>query len=103
MGERELRVQIKTVGTRQPCPHTGWTWKGHVGSQKSKINIRKSKNQHPSKFGDEKKISPNKIKVQNDRIGKIYRFKKSLDPFSLKNKLSQGIGQKSPVLSLGLN
>ena len=29
-------MQIKRYVTPQPCPHSGWTWKGHVGSTNSK-------------------------------------------------------------------
>ena len=40
-----------------------------------------------------------KYKDQNDRIGKVYRFKRSLDPFSLKNQLKA----TNMFWSLGLN
>ena len=53
------------------------TWDRH--------NHRIFENQkHPSKFGDEEWIFSKKYKDQNDRIGKIYQFKKWLDRFSLK-------------------
>ena len=32
-----------------------------------------------------------KYKVQTDRIGKIYRFRKSLDPFSFKNFVNSNV------------
>ena len=42
--------------------------------------------QHPSKFWDETRFFSKMYKDQNDRTGKIYRLKKSLDFFSLKNR-----------------
>ena len=30
-----LGYKSKFHGTHQPCPHSGWTWKGHRGSNKS--------------------------------------------------------------------
>ena len=32
-----FRVQIQICGTHQVCPHSGWTWEGHMGSNNSKI------------------------------------------------------------------
>ena len=32
----DLGYKSNFYGTHQPCPHSGWTWKGHVGSTKSK-------------------------------------------------------------------
>ena len=32
----DLGYRSKFYGTHQPCPHSGWTWKGHMGSKKSK-------------------------------------------------------------------
>ena len=31
-----FRVQIKKYGTYQACPHSRWTWKGHIGSNNKK-------------------------------------------------------------------
>ena len=42
----DLGYTLKLYGTQQPCPHSGWTWKGHVGSNKSK-NHGKRKNINP--------------------------------------------------------
>ena len=30
----DLGYRSKCYGTHQPCPHSGWTWKGHVGPKK---------------------------------------------------------------------
>ena len=51
----KLQYTSTFYGTRQACPHRGWTWKGHVGS---KINTKKhhwkiKANQYPNKFGDD--------------------------------------------------
>ena len=31
----DLGYRSKFYGTHQPCPHSGWTWEGHVGSRNS--------------------------------------------------------------------
>ena len=31
----DLGYTSKKYGTNRPCPHSGWTWKGHVGSNNS--------------------------------------------------------------------
>ena len=32
----DLGYRSEFYGTHQPCPHSGWTWKGHMGSKKVK-------------------------------------------------------------------
>ena len=61
---------------------------------------KKSKIQHPCKFWDENNIFSKRYKDQNDRIGKIYRFKKWLDHLFLKNRLKSKDWVKNLVLSL---
>ena len=58
----DLGYKSKFYGTHQACPHSGWTGKGHVGSQ----------------VLEQKMIFSKKYKDQNDRIGKIYRFTRPL-------------------------
>ena len=37
----DLGYRSEFYGTHQPCPHSGWAWKGHVGAKKSNKNIGK--------------------------------------------------------------
>ena len=46
----DLGYSSKVHGTHQACPHSGWTWKEHMGSTKIKKSWNNQKNQHPSKF-----------------------------------------------------
>ena len=55
--------------------------------------------QHPSKFGDDKLFSPKRYKDQNDRIGEIYRLKRSLDRLYFENQVKSKDWVKNPVLS----
>ena len=48
-------------------------------TKKKTMNIRNV--QHPSKFWDGRTVFSKMYKDQDDRIGKIYRFKKLLDRF----------------------
>ena len=43
-----------------------------------------------------------KYKAQNDRIGKIHRFKRSLDPFALNNRMKSRNWETNLFLLLGL-
>ena len=36
---RDLGYKSKFYGTNQHRPHSGWTWKGHVGSKNSKKSV----------------------------------------------------------------
>ena len=95
----DVGYKSKSYGTHQHCPHSGWTWKGHVGSNKSSTN---PKIQFPSKF------CPiffclKKCKDQNDRSGNIYWSKLSLGPFSLKIEWNQGIRNKSVFITVSIN
>ena len=68
----DLGYRSKKYGTHQPCPHSSWTWKGHMGSNKTCRQV----------LGRNIYFA-NNYKDQQDRIGKICRFTTSLDPFSL--------------------
>ena len=77
----DLGYKSKSYGTHQSCPHSGWTWKAHVGSNKAFRNHRQiEKVKHSSKLWDEI-FSFAQNKKRNDRIGKIYRLKEWTDRF----------------------
>ena len=76
-----LGYRSNKYDTHQPCLHSGWTWKGHVGSTKLQKYLTIEQIQHPR---TQQVLRPRidfskKYKDQNDRIGKFYRFKMWLD------------------------
>ena len=95
----DLVYRSKFHGTHQPCPHTGWTWTGHMGSNKSKKTLKHRKSNIPASFGYELFFCV-KSKDQNNRNGKIYRFKKWLDWLRLGNPLKSKDWVIDLVLSL---
>ena len=98
---RDSGYRSKFYGTHQRCSHSGWIWKGHVGSKNSE-NHKKSKNPASQQVWRRKIICLRKCKDQDDRIGKIYRFQTSLYQFPLKNILKTKDRVTNQVLSLPL-
>ena len=47
----DVGYKSKSYVTHQPCSHTSWTWKGHVGSKKMKISEQAEKTNIPTSFG----------------------------------------------------
>ena len=94
-----LGYKSKLYGTHPPCPQ----WLDLEGArgidQSNKIT---EQIQNPSKFGTTNYVFSKKCKDQNDRIGKIYRFEKWLDPFSLTNRVKSRNWETNLVLSFPL-
>ena len=68
--------------------------------EKIKKTRKKIKIQHHRKFWDERWVFSKKYQDQNDRNGKIYRFKRSLDLFSFKNQVQiEGLGKTSVFIT----
>ena len=95
--------ESKLYGTHEPCPHSGWTWKGHVGSNKIKQSLNKMINPTFQQGLGREGNFLKKYKDQNDRIGKVYQFRGSLDTFSLTNRAKSRNRGKHLLVSLGLN
>ena len=43
-------------GTHQPCPHSGWTWEGHVGSKNTNAFEQIEKPNIPASFVTKKQV-----------------------------------------------
>ena len=98
----DSKYESKCYGTHQACPHSGLTWKGHVGFTFSQKSLNEMK--HPTSqqvLGGHSYFSK-KYKDQNDNIGKMYPLKRSLDRFSLNNLVKSKDWVTNTVLSLSL-
>ena len=69
----DLGYKSKCYGTHRPCPHSGWTWKGHMWLKKCQNHWKQQRIQHPIKSLDEKCV------FQNDTRTKMTALAISID------------------------
>ena len=81
----DLGYKSKFYCTHQPCPHSGWTWKEHVGSKNKTNRIAKStKTNIPASFGTKDRFSQKSTQTNMTAVARSIDIKSRWTHFHLK-------------------